>query len=161
VIRPARHLARYGVQPTSKLWSRKISVGCTPQAKKRLSFAARHGFELLNESAIMTLSRADLDRVPPATAAPIEERYFEQFRSLHPRLMPNIYFTAQQILDRLNTDSHLLMAMYEDDLVGYVYFQAGSGVSEGYIDFVSVAEATRRRGIGAQLVSAAAHSAFN
>ena len=124
-------------------------------------FAARHGFELLNESANMTLSRADLGRVPPATAPPIDVRHFEQFRALHPRLMPNSYFTAQQILDRLGADSHLLIATHEGDLSGYVYFQAGPGVSEGYIDFVAVAETARRRGIGAQLVAAAAYSAFN
>ena len=117
-------------------------------------------FELLNESAIMTLSRADLGRVPPATAPPIDERYFEQFRALHPRLMPNSYFTAQQMLDRLGTDSHLLIATQEGDLAGYVFFQAGPDVSEGYIDFVAVAETARRRGIGAQLVAAAAYSAF-
>jgi ribosomal protein S18 acetylase RimI-like enzyme len=124
------------------------------------AFAARHGFDLLNESAIMTLRRADLARVPNATAAPIDEAYYDQFRSLHPRLMPNTYFTAQQILDRLGADSHLLIATHEDDLSGYVYFQAGPDVSEGYIDFVAVAETARERGIGAQLVAAAAHSAF-
>jgi ribosomal protein S18 acetylase RimI-like enzyme len=123
-------------------------------------FAARHGFDLLNESAIMTLSRADLTHVPLASAAPIDEAYYEQFRSSHPRLMPNTYLTAQQILDRLGIDSHLLMATQEGELVGYVYFQAGPGVTEGYIDFVAVAETARERGIGAQLVAAAAHSAF-
>ena len=110
------------------------------------AFAARHGFELLSESAIMALSRADLDRVPPATASPIDERYYDQFRDLHPRLMPNTYFTAQQLLDRLDADSHLLIATHEGELLGYVYFQAGPGVSEGYIDFVAVAETARRRG---------------
>ena len=124
-------------------------------------FAARHGFELLNESAIMTLNRADLGRVSTATAAPIDERYFGQFRALHPRLMPNSYFTPQQILDRLGADSHLLIATHEGDLAGYVFFQAGPDVSEGYIDFVAVTETARRRGIGAQLVAAAAYSAFN
>ena len=125
------------------------------------AFAARHGFDLLNESAIMTLSRADLDRVPHATALPIDERTYDQFRDLHPRLMPNTYFTAQQLLDRLNEDSHLLIATHEGELLGYVYFQAGPGVSEGYIDFVAVAETARRRGIGTQLVAAAAHNAFD
>ena len=57
-----------------------------------------------NELAIMALSRADLDRVPRATALPIDERYYDQFRDLHPRLMPNTYFTAQQLLDRLDAE---------------------------------------------------------
>ena len=38
------------------------------------------------------------------------------------------------------------MATQEDDLAGYVYFQAGPDVSEGYIDFVAVAETARERG---------------
>lgn len=135
-------------------------IFCDGRNRNCRDFAARHGFALLNESANMTLSRADLGRVPPATAAPIEERYFDQFRTLHPRLMPNTYFTAQQILDRLGTDSHLLMATQEGELAGYVYFQAGPGVTEGYIDFVAVAETARERGIGAKLVAAAVHSAF-
>ena len=69
--------------------------------------------------------------------------------------------TAQQILDRLGAESHLLIATQEGELVGYVYFQARPGVSEGYIDFVAVAETARRRGIGAELVATAAYSAFN
>ncbi len=48
----------------------------------------------------------------------------------------------------------------EDELLGYVYFQAGPTVSEATIDFVAVAVTARRRGIGAQLVAAAVHSAF-
>ena len=124
-------------------------------------FAARHGFTLFSESTTMVLSRADLDRVPRATALPIDERYYDQFRDLHPRLMPNTYFTAQQLLDRLDADSHLLIATHEGELLGYVYFQAGPGVSEGYIDFVAVAETARRRGLGAQLVEAAVYNAFD
>lgn len=134
---------------------------CDDRNQNCRAFAATHGFDLLNESAIIALSRADLDRVPRATALPIDERYYDQFRDLHPRLMPNTYFTPQQILDRLNADSHLLIATHEGVLLGYVYFQAGPGVSEGYIDFVAVAETARRRGIGVQLVGAAVHSAFN
>ena len=86
------------------------------------AFAVRHGFELLSELAIIALSRADLDRVPHATALPIDERTYDQFRDLHPRLMPNTYFTAQQLLDRLDADSHLLIATHEGELLGYVYF---------------------------------------
>lgn len=134
---------------------------CDGRNRNCQAFAARHGFNLLNESAIMALGRADLDRVPRATASPINERYYDQFRDLHPRLMPNTYFTAQQLLDRLDADSHLLIATHEGELFGYVYFQAGPDLPEGYIDFVAVAETARRRGIGAQLVAAAAHNAFD
>ena len=134
---------------------------CDGRNRKCRDFAARHGFDLLNESAIMALGRADLDRVPRATASPIDERYYDQFRDLHPRLMPNTYFTAQQLLDRLDANSHLLIATHEGEQLGYVYFQAGPDVSEGYIDFVAVIEIARRRGIGAQLVAAAVHSAFS
>lgn len=136
-------------------------IFCDSRNHNCRAFAARHGFNLFNESAIMALSRADLARVPHATAAPIDERYFDQFRDLHPRLMPNTYFTAQQLLDRLDADVHLLVANHEDELLGYICFQAGPGVVEGYIDFVAVAETARRRGIGAQLVAAATHRAFD
>ena len=109
------------------------------------AFAARHRFKLSNELAIMALGRADLGHVPRATALPIDERYYDQFRHLHPRLMPNTYFTAQQLLDRL--DSELASADRDPRgrMLGYVYFQAGQRF-EGYIDFVAVAETARRRG---------------
>ena len=38
---------------------------CDGRNRNCQDFAARHGFDLLNKSATMTLSRADLDRVPP------------------------------------------------------------------------------------------------
>ena len=140
---------------------RQQQMFCDSRNRNCRDYAARHGFDLLNELAIMTLNRADLDRVPRATALPIDQRYYDQFRDLHPQLMPNTYFTAQQLLDRLDANSHLLIATHEGELLGYVYFQAGPDVSEGYIDFVAVAETARRRGIGAQLAAAAVHSAFN
>lgn len=124
------------------------------------AFAARHGFTLISESANMALTRADLERLPHASAAAMDERFHDQFRDLHPRLMPNTYFTAQQILDRLGADAHLLIATQAETLLGYVFSQAGPGVSEGYIDFVAVAELARGRGIGAGLVAAAARDAF-
>jgi GNAT superfamily N-acetyltransferase len=124
------------------------------------NFAARHGFTLTNEATIMALSRAELECVPNAVAPPIEERFYAQFRELHSRLMPNAYFTAQQILDRLGADSHLLIAAEWDHLVGYISFQAGPGVAEAYIDFVAVAEPARGQGHGTQLVAAAVHRAF-
>ena len=133
---------------------------CDGRNRSCRDFATRHGFDLLNESAMMALCRADLDRVPHATALPIDERYYDQFRGLHPRLMPNTYFTAQQILDRLGADSHLLIAAQGDRLLGYVSFQAGPGVAEAFIDFVAVAEPARGQGLGTQLVAAAVHRAF-
>lgn len=147
--------------PAIPLGIHQQQMFCDGRNRNCQAFAARHGFKLLNESTIMALGRADLDRVPRATASPIGERYYDQFSDLHPRLMPNTYFTAQQILDRLDADSHLLIATHQGELLGYVYFQAGPDVSEGYIDFVAVAETARRRGIGAQLVAAAVHSTFS
>ena len=47
----------------------------------------------------MTLSHAEPGPRAAGDCHTIEERYFEQFRSLHPRLVPNTYFTAQQILN--------------------------------------------------------------
>lgn len=136
-------------------------IFCESRNANCQAFATRHGFDPFNKSAIMALSRAGLARVPHATAVPIDRRYFDQFRDLHPRLIPNTYFTAQQLLDRLDADLHLLVAAHGDELLGYVCFQAGPGVSESYIDFVAVAETARRRGIGAQLVAAAVHRSFD
>lgn len=138
----------------------QFQMFCDGRNRNCQDFAIRHGFVQHNESAIMALNRADLNRVPEATATAIDERYHDQFQDLHPRLMPNTYFTAEQILDRLDKDSHLLIAAKDDALLGYVYFQAGPGITEGYIDFVAVAESARGRGIGRQLVAATVHSTF-
>ena len=120
----------------------------------------RHGFKLFERiRAIMALKRADLDRVPRAICSPIDERYYDQFATY----TPGSYRTRISHHNRSSMAGRKL-AFADRDARGRIawirVFPGRTGCFEGYIDFVAVTETARRRGIGAQLVAAAAHSAF-
>lgn len=82
---------------------------------------------------------ADADRV---TVAP-----------LHERLFPGTHTTGDALVDSAD-DTHLRLVVEQDGAVaGYIAVERQQD-GGGYIDFVGVHEAHRRRGLGAQLVQA-------
>lgn len=120
------------------------------------AFAARHGFPLLSENAVMTMARADYKPAAKRKSQIIayDERFFEQFEQLHKTLFPTTYFTARQITEKINKNLQLLFAVEGDQLLGYHFYKIEPEAELGYIDFIGTDAAARGRGIGADLLAA-------
>ncbi len=109
------------------------------------------------EAAILNLSREWFALVPAMAAEPYGEVYFEQLESLHNLLFPGTYYTTRQMVEKQDTETHLLVATENGQLQGYIFFKIESQAGQGYIDFIGVAEPFRNRGIGKRLLAAAVH----
>ncbi|MDQ0273544.1 GNAT family N-acetyltransferase [Cytobacillus purgationiresistens] len=92
---------------------------------------------------------------------PYAHHYQEAFSRLHEQAFPNTYYSANEILDKLNEYNQLLLVPAEDEQIkGYVYIEALPDHGEGNIEFISASPRFRRQGIGTLLLKAALSALF-
>jgi GNAT superfamily N-acetyltransferase len=118
-------------------------------------FARRHGFPLHSENALMTLRRDQYTPAAKRTSCiiPFEETWLGQFETLHKVLFPNAYFTARQMVDKIDATHRLFLAVENERLLGYHFCKIDREAESGYVDFIGTDESARGRGIGADLLA--------
>ena len=134
---------------------RDYDLFCDVQNTHIQGFAARHGFPVISENAVLTLKREDYRSSAgrETEVVPYREELFEQVEQLHKTLFPNAYFTARQMAEKIDGTHQLFVAMEEDRLLGYLFCKIEPASESGYVDFVGTDPATRGRGIGADLLA--------
>lgn len=120
------------------------------------AFAARHGFPLRSENAVMTMKREDYTPAAKRQTQVIlyQEDFFEQFEQLHKTLFPNAYFTARQMVEKMDEYHQLFLAVEGRQLLGYHFGKIEPESESGYVDFIGTEAAARGRGSGADLLAA-------
>jgi ribosomal protein S18 acetylase RimI-like enzyme len=126
-------------------------IFCDALNENVCAFAGRHGLPLISDALIFTLTRG---AAAWGTAADFRPEFLESLRALHERLFPNTYYTTEQMVDRQDSHTRLLIAEHGGQLQGYVFGKVDPEAAEGYIDFVGVDEAWRGKGIGRSLLGA-------
>jgi ribosomal protein S18 acetylase RimI-like enzyme len=121
-----------------------------------IEFARRHDFPLHSETAIFDLLRNDYKRPAKIQAKVIayHDTFFSQFESLHKTLFPKAYFTAKQIVSKLDDEHRLFITVADDRLGGYHFCKIEPEARSGYVDFIGVDSSARGRGLGADLLAA-------
>lgn len=134
---------------------RDYDLFCDEQNVHMQEFAARHGFPLRSENAVMTLLREKYTPTAENMSQIIsfDERFFNQFEKLHKVLFPNAYFTARQMVERINETHQLFLAMENENILGYHFCKIEPEAESGYVDFIGTDESARGRGIGADLLA--------
>jgi ribosomal protein S18 acetylase RimI-like enzyme len=134
---------------------RDYDLFCDVQNTNLEAFAARHGFPLTSENAVMVLARADYK--PSAKRQTqihtYQENLFEPFEKLHKTLFPNAYFTARQMVEKIDEHHQLLFASEDGQLLGYHFGKIELESESGYVDFLGTDAAARGRGVGADLLA--------
>lgn len=129
---------------------------CDVQNIRLEAFAARHGFPLRSENAVLTLKRQEYkpSAKGQSRVLPYQEEFFEQLGQLHKTLFPNAYFTAQQMVQKIDRHHQLLLAVEDGRVLGYHFYKIEPEAESGYVDFIGTDAAARGRGIGADLLAA-------
>ena len=119
-------------------------------------FAARHGFPLQAENALLVLRREDYKPsvMIKSQVSEYQESFLGQFDELHKRLFPNGSYNADQMATKINETHQVLIAIEDERLLGYIYCKIDPQAASGYIDFIGTDESARGRGIGAGLLAA-------
>jgi ribosomal protein S18 acetylase RimI-like enzyme len=129
---------------------------CDVQNIRLEAFAARHGFPLRSENAVMTMARVDYKPAAKRKTqiAEYREEFFEQFEKLHKTLFPNAYFTARQMVEKADEKHRLLLALEDGQALAYHFCKIEPEAELGYVDFIGTDASARGRGIGADLLAA-------
>lgn len=121
-------------------------------------FAERHGFSPRSENAVLTLERREYKELGsfdnPFSIMNYSPEFFEQFQTLHDFLFPKTYFTAQQIIEKLDGARRLFLGLENGALKGYHFCKVEAQARLGYVDFIGVHTSARSHGLGSILLAA-------
>ena len=129
---------------------------CDVQNTHMEAFAVRHGFPVHSENAVLTLTRDRYNPVAQRKAHVIafHEDFLALFEQLHKALFPKAYFTARQLVEKIDENHQLFLAVEEDLLLAYHFCKIEPAAGSGYVDFIGTDPSGRGRGIGADLLAA-------
>jgi RimJ/RimL family protein N-acetyltransferase len=135
---------------------RDYDLFCDVQNTRLEAFALRHGFALSSENAVLTLEREKYRSTAKGNTSvyPYQEHYFEQFDPLHRTLFPNAYFTARQMVEKVDQHCRLFLALADGKVAGYHFCKIEPEAESGYVDFIGTDSSVRGQGIGADLLAA-------
>ena len=144
------------VLPRIPVSIRDYDLFCDVQNTRMEAFAVRHGFPLNSENAVLTLAREKYNPGASRKTQVIvyQEDFFAPFEQLHKTLFPKAYFTGQQMVEKIDENHQLFLAVEETQLLGYHFCKIEPESGSGYVDFIGTAASARGRGIGADLLAA-------
>ncbi|MBK9924648.1 MAG: GNAT family N-acetyltransferase [Anaerolineales bacterium] len=138
---------------------RDYDLFCDEQNIHLQEFAERHGFHLRSEGAVMSLLRENYTPTAKnqSTIISFDESFFGQLEQLHKTIFPNAYFTARQMVEKINETHQLFLAIENDNPLGYHFCKIEPEAESGYVDFIGTDSSARGRGIGADLLASGIH----
>lgn len=143
------------VLPRIPVGIRDYDLFCDVQNTHLEAFAVRHGFPLHSENAVLTLTRGNYSPVASRRIQVIayREEFLASFEQLHKILFPKAYFTAHQMIEKIDEQHRLFLAVEESRLLGYHFCKIEPASGSGYVDFIGTDPSARGRGIGADLLA--------
>ena len=150
-----------------KLWKDiKLRVAFTPKNKLLKRFYEAHGFEQYNAERTLVLKRQEWQRKRSEINAlsngsveirPYRDTDFLDFLNIHPQ---GAYFNAHYIVQNLDDLHSLIMAVLDDRVVGYVYYEDFK--ADGFTDicFLNVSQSAQNKRIGTKLIEKAIEDSF-
>lgn len=114
----------------------------------------RHQGSKTGEHSILSISSYELehDEKYLDSLQHISDEYHEDFITLHNACFPATYYSAEEILSRLNHEEKLFVSVVNDELCGYVFCEANPVHGEGEIHYIAVSSSVRAKGIGRALL---------
>ncbi len=150
-----------------QLWKDiKLRVAFTLKNKLLKRFYEAHGFAQYSAERTLVLKRHEWPRKrseinDPSNGSveirPYRDSDFVDFLNIHPK---GAYFNAHYIVQNLNDLHTLIMAVLDDRVVGYVYYEDSK--ADGFTDicFLHVSPSARNKKIGTKLIEKAIEDSF-
>ena len=150
-----------------KLWKDiKLRVAFTLKNKLLKRFYEAHGFEQYNAERALVLERSEWRRKrseindfsnESVEIRPYRDTDFKDFLNIHPK---GAYFNAHYIVQNLDDLQSLIMAVLDDRIVGYVYYEDSK--ADGFTDicFLNVLQSAQNKKIGTKLIEKTIEDSF-
>jgi ribosomal protein S18 acetylase RimI-like enzyme len=138
----------------------------TQKNKLLKRFYEAHGFEQYNAERTLVLKRHEWQRKrleinslsnKSVEIRPYRHTDFADFLNMHPK---RAYFNAPYIVQNLNDLHSLIMAVLDDRVVGYVYYEDFKADEFTDICFLNVLQSAQNKKIGTKLAKKAIEDSF-
>jgi len=129
----------------------KLRVAFTQKNKFLKRFYEAHGFEQYNAERTLVLKRSEWQRKKSEIndlnngsldIRPYRDTDFKDFLNIHPQ---GAYFDAYYIAQNLNNLHSLIMAILDDGVVGYVYYEDFKDDGFTDISFLNVSQSAQNK----------------
>ena len=144
----------------------KLRVAFTQENTCLKNFYTEHGFMQYNAERTLIFDRNQWhkerigiinDRKGKIKIRPYKKSDFVDLLKIHPR---DAYFNADDMVKNLNSLHRLLIAVLDEQIVGYVYYEDFEADGLTDICFLNVMQYARNRNIGTMLVKKAIGESF-
>jgi len=144
----------------------KLRVAFTQKNTCLKSFYTKHGFMQYNAEQTLIFDRNQWhkerigtinDRKGKIKIRPYKKSDFVDLLKIHPR---DAYFNADDMVKNLNSLHRLLIAVLDEQMVGYIYYEDFEADGLTDICFLNVMQYARNRNIGTMLVKKAIGESF-
>jgi len=150
-----------------KLWKDiKLRVAFTQKNKLLKRFYETYGFVQYNAEKTLVLERHEWQRKRSEINSlsngsveirPYRDTDFVDFLNIHPQ---GAYFNAHHIIQNLNDFHSLIMAVMDNRIVGYAYYEDFEADEFTDISFINVLQSARNRRVGTKLMKKAIEDSF-
>lgn len=121
----------------------------------------KEGFEQYNAERTLILQQElfeDNQEAIKTKISPFEDKYKEGLALVHPK---GVFFTLEELMEQISFNHHLLLAVENEEVKGYVYYEKAEDNSIGEIVLLHVREDVRGKGYGSLLIKKAIRSLLN
>lgn len=111
-----------------------------------------NNFELYNAEKTIVYDNSTFSEEMLNTAAkliPYNSNYKEGLALVHPK---EVFFTLDELVNRISDNYKLILAIDEDEVVGYIYYEISEDMENGEIVLLHVKENNRGKGYGTTLL---------
>lgn len=119
------------------------------------------GFELYNTEKTMVYNKElFVGQQAPSEVIlkPYEDKYREGLGLAHPE---GTFFTLNELINQVSEYHHLVLALVDDEVVGYIYYEQSKDKREGEIALLHVRHDKRCKGYGTILLNSAIERLYN
>ncbi|MBE4909876.1 GNAT family N-acetyltransferase [Bacillus luteolus] len=132
-----------------------ISMFPNKENRKVLQLANDLSFNRHSDQTILNFNRERTKELEEVSIIELTEDYYLELVQLHDNSFPNTYYSGQQIVNRLNDYRKVFIIVNDGQLCGYIYVEAEPSYGEASIEFFTVRESERGKGIGRILLTVA------
>lgn len=121
----------------------------------------KNKFQLYNAETTMIYNRELFveHEVPPSVILKFyEPQYKKGLELIHPK---GVFFTLDELINEISNYHHLLLAIVQNEVLGYVYYEQTQDNKQGEIQLLHIKDDNRGKGYGTILLSRAIRDLIN
>lgn len=130
----------------------RLHIFCDYYNFRCIDFAVKYGFTFDSEWYILSYNKNKQLLKHNSHIEVLNQKHYHEFEILHDTIFPNTYYSGKQIIEKIDKENQVFIAIDEGKAAGYIFVEANTEFNEGNIEFLGVSSQYRGKGYGESLV---------